>query len=106
MQQIQESDFEARVLKSGTPVVVDFAAEWCPPCRSMIPLLNELSAELAGRVEFVKINIDESPAVADKYGVLSIPTLVLFSNGAKVSALVGGHSKAKVFEWINLEIKT
>ncbi|MDR1031782.1 MAG: thioredoxin [Holosporales bacterium] len=105
MQQIQECDFDTMVLKSNTPVIVDFAAEWCPPCRSMIPLLNELSTELAGQVEFVKINIDESPAIADKYGVMSIPTLMLFSNGDKVSALVGGHSKTKVSEWISSEIK-
>ncbi|MDR1475532.1 MAG: thioredoxin [Holosporales bacterium] len=104
MRQVKNQNFEKEVLNSAIPVVVDFAAEWCPPCRTMVPLLDELFAELAGKVDIVKVNIDESPELAGKYGVMSIPTMILFKGGKQTSSIVGGHSKAKIAEWINSEI--
>ena len=85
--------FEQQVLNSANPVFVDFWAEWCGPCRSVSPVVEELSGEYDGKVDFVKINVDENGELAQKYNVLSIPTLAIFKNGKVISQKVGASTK-------------
>ena len=85
--------FEQQVLNSANPVFVDFWAEWCGPCRSVSPIVEELSGEYDGKVDFVKINVDENGELAQKYNVFSIPTLAIFKNGEIVSQKVGSSTK-------------
>jgi thioredoxin 1 len=98
---VSDSDFESQVLKSAEPVVVDFWAEWCGPCRTIAPALEEIATgALAGKVKIVKLNVDENPKTAAKYNVMSIPTLMLFKNGEMASRQVGAAPKAKLEQWI------
>ena len=98
---VSDADFEATVLKSAEPVVVDFWAEWCGPCRMIAPALEEIAAgALNGKVKIVKLNVDENPQTASKYGVMSIPTLMLFKNGEMASRQVGAAPKQKLEQWI------
>jgi thioredoxin 1 len=97
---VSDSSFEADVLKASGPVVVDFWAEWCGPCRQIGPALEEISGTLNGKVTIVKLNVDENPATAAKYGIMSIPTLMLFKNGELASRQVGAAPKAKLEQWI------
>jgi thioredoxin 1 len=98
---VSDADFEQQVLKSAQPVVVDFWAEWCGPCRMIAPALEEIAAgALAGKVKIVKLNVDENPTTATKYNVMSIPTLMLFKNGELASRQVGAAPKAKLEQWI------
>ena len=85
--------FEQEVLNSANPVFVDFWAEWCGPCRAVSPVVEELSGEYDGRVNFVKINVDQNGEIAQKYNVFSIPTLAIFKNGQVVSQKVGASTK-------------
>ena len=85
--------FEQQVLNSANPVFVDFWAEWCGPCKSVSPVVEELSGEYDGKVDFVKVNVDENGELAQKYNVLSIPTLAIFKNGEVVSQKVGSSTK-------------
>ena len=98
---IDDSEFEAKVLSSGTPVLVDFWAEWCGPCRQISPVLDEIAKEKAGKLVVAKVNIDKSPATPQKYGVRGIPTLIMFKNGQAVSTKVGSLPKSKLIEWID-----
>jgi thioredoxin 1 len=98
---VSDADFEAKVLQSAEPVVVDFWAEWCGPCRMIAPALEELAdGSLAGKVKIVKLNVDENPKTAAKYNVMSIPTLMVFKNGEMASRQVGAAPKAKLEQWI------
>jgi thioredoxin 1 len=97
---VTDADFEAEVLNSATPVVVDFWAEWCGPCRQIAPALEEISAELDGQVKIVKINIDENPATPTKYNVRAIPTLIAFKNGQVASEHRGAAPKGRLMDWI------
>ena len=97
---VTDASFEADVINSTEPVVVDFWAEWCGPCRMIAPALEEISGSLAGKVKIVKLNVDENPATAAKYGVMSIPTLMLFKNGEMASRQVGAAPKQKLEQWI------
>ena len=99
-QQVSDKDFEAEVLKSASPVVVDFWAEWCGPCRSLAPSLDALAAEKSGQVKVVKVNIDENPNAPTKYGVRSIPTLLIFKGGEVVAQTVGSMPKSDLFKWV------
>ena len=97
---VSDADFEAEVLKSAEPVVVDFWAEWCGPCRTIAPALEEIAGS-NDKVKIVKLNVDENPATAAKYGIMSIPTLMMFKNGELASRQVGAAPKQKLEAWIN-----
>jgi thioredoxin len=98
---VSDATFETEVLKSAEPVVVDFWAEWCGPCRMIAPALEEISGAMNGKVKIVKLNVDECPAIATKYGVMSIPTLMIFKDGQLASRQVGAAPKQKLEQWIN-----
>ena len=98
---VSDADFDAEVLKSNEPVVVDFWAEWCGPCKQIAPALDEIAGAMNGKVKIVKLDVDRNPATAAKYGVMSIPTLMLFKNGELASRQVGAASKQKLEQWIN-----
>ena len=97
---ITDESFDADVLKASTPVLVDFWAEWCGPCKQIAPALEQISDELAGKVTIAKVNIDDSPMVPSKMGVKGIPTLMLFKDGQMTSMKVGAMPKAKLMEWL------
>ena len=91
-----DATFKAEVLGSELPVLVDFWAEWCPPCHRLAPVLDELSEEYAGRARIVKLDSDENPETTREYGVMSMPTLIVFRGGEVVSQVIGAHPKAKL----------
>jgi thioredoxin 1 len=91
---VTDDTFETLVLKSDKPVVVDYWAEWCGPCRQVAPVLEAIAAEHAEKLDIVKLNVDENPKTAQKYGILNIPTLGVFSGGEVVKELVGARSKS------------
>src|SRR5262245_22492707 len=101
---VSDANFEAEVLKARGPVVVDFWAEWCGPCRMIAPALDEISGAMGDKVKIVKLNVDESPKTASKYGVMSIPTLMIFKGGEMASRQVGAAPKQKLQQWINTAV--
>ncbi len=96
--EVTDDNFEQEVLKSSQPVLVDFWAPWCGPCRQIAPVVEELSAENSGSVKVVKVNVDDSPNTAQKFGVMSIPTLIVFKNGEVADRLVGVQPKTRLQE--------
>ncbi|MCC5792751.1 MAG: thioredoxin [Legionellaceae bacterium] len=97
---ITDSNFEQEVLNAGKPVLIDFWAEWCGPCRAMNPILEEVAASYGEQIIFAKLNIEENPEVPAKYGVMSIPTLILFKNGQVDSVKVGLLSKPQLSAFV------
>ncbi len=95
-----ESDFEASVLGSETPVLVDFWADWCTPCHMVAPVVEEISRENEKTLKVAKLNVDENPAIAQRYGVMSIPTLILFKGGEEVARLIGARPKDDILKSI------
>ena len=91
---VTDATFESEILKSETPVLVDFWAEWCAPCRAIAPIVKDLAARYSGRVKVVKMNIDENQGTPGRYGVRSIPTVLAFKNGAVVGQIVGARPKS------------
>ncbi len=96
---VSDATFENEVLKAEGPVIVDFWAEWCGPCKALGPFVDELANELNGRAKVVKVNIDENPHAPTKYGVRGIPTLMVFKNGQLTDTRVGAMSKSQLTEW-------
>ena len=98
---VSDASFESDVLKSAEPVVVDFWAEWCGPCRMIAPALEEIAGQLGDKVKILKLNVDENPNTAAKYGIMSIPTLMLFKNGQVAATKIGALPKSKLVEWVS-----
>ena len=97
---VTDASFETDVLKSGTPVLVDFWAEWCGPCKQIAPALEQIAQELNGTVTIAKLNIEESPTTPSRYGVRGIPTMMLFREGRMVDMKLGAMPKGKILEWL------
>ena len=101
---VTDESFESDVLKAGKPVLVDFWAEWCGPCKQIAPSLEKLSAELGEKVTFTKINIDDNPQTPTQYGVRGIPTLMIFKDGQVAATKVGALPESKLKEWVQQSI--
>jgi thioredoxin 1 len=97
---VTDATFDKDVLGASGPVVVDFWAEWCGPCRQIAPALEEIAGEMAGKITIAKLNVDENPDITIRYGVRSIPTLIVFKNGEPVAMQVGAAPKSKLSDWI------
>jgi len=100
LKQVSDASFEADVLKADQPVLVDFWAEWCGPCKQIAPALDELAKDMEGQVTIAKINVDQNGGTPSKYGVRGIPTLMLFKNGQVAATKVGALSKTALQDWI------
>ena len=98
---VSDGSFQADVLNSAEPVIVDFWAEWCGPCKQIAPALEQISEELSGLVTIAKLNIEDSPTTPSRYGVRGIPTMMLFRDGQMASMKVGAMPKQKILEWLH-----
>lgn len=101
---INDSDFETEVLNSKEPVLVDFWAEWCGPCKTMLPIVEEIAGEMGEKIKVVKMNIEDAPETPTKYGLRGVPTLMLFKEGKVVDTRVGGMPKTQLSEWLNGQV--
>jgi thioredoxin 1 len=97
---VTDSNFDAEVLRASGPVLVDFWAEWCGPCKMIAPSLEDLAADMAGKLTVAKVNIDENPQTPMKYGVRGIPNLILFKAGQVAATKIGALPKSKLYEWV------
>lgn len=98
---VTDNSFDDEVIKSDKPVLVDFWAEWCGPCRALSPIIDELASEVGEKVKIAKVNIDDSPESPTKYGVRGIPTLMIFKEGKVIDTRVGSMAKSQLVEWID-----
>jgi len=99
--EVTDKNFEAEVLKSDKPVLVDFWAEWCGPCKTISPIVEDISNDLDGKLKVAKVDVDEAQELAGKFSIMSIPTLLLFKDGESVEMMVGAMSKDQILEKIN-----
>jgi thioredoxin 1 len=99
---ISDRTFDAEVLQAKTPVLVDFWAEWCPPCKMIAPILEQIATEKDGQLKIAKLDTDANPEIPQKLGIMSLPTLVLFKNGKEVSRVVGFRSKKQLVQQVEL----
>jgi thioredoxin 1 len=99
---LTEATFDETVAGSAEPVVVDFWAEWCGPCKMVAPILDEIATEQAGKVKIAKLNVDENPSIAQRYGVMSIPTMLVFEGGEVTKSIVGAKPKAALMAELGL----
>ena len=100
--QVNDANFDAEVLDASEPVLVDFWAEWCGPCKAMDPILDQLAGELAGRVKIVKLNAEENIGIVTRYNLRSMPTLIVFQGGQPVDARIGsGQSRVQLIKWLD-----
>jgi thioredoxin 1 len=99
-----DANFDADVLNAGSPVLVDYWAEWCGPCKMIAPLLDEVARDYDGKVQIVKVNVDDNPAAAQRFGIRGIPTLKLFKNGAEVAGHVGALSKSQLTSFLDTNL--
>ena len=97
---VSDAEFEEKVLKSDMPVLVDFWANWCAPCKMIAPALDEISTEMEGKLKVVKVNIDDNPSTPARYGVRGIPTLILVKDGNVISQQVGAAPKGQIVSWL------
>lgn len=102
MQHVNDNNFEAEVLKAELPVLVDFFADWCGPCKRVAPVVEALAEDLSGRAKVVKLDVDEAPKTAEKYEVMSIPTFIVFKNGVAVNQHLGGLPKEGLIELLGI----
>ena len=99
---VSDADFDAEVLAAKEPVLVDFWAEWCPPCKAMDPIIDDLTRELAGKVKIVKLNVEENVGIVTRYNVRAMPTMIVFKDGQPVDARVGaGQSRVQLTKWLD-----
>ena len=101
---INEKSFEQEVVNSKLPVLIDFWAEWCGPCKELAPILDEINDEIKNKIKMVKINIDENPNIPTQYGIQSIPTLIIFKKGEPIATKVGSAIKSELLSWIKSSI--
>ena len=101
---LSDNSFDTDVLKAEGPILVDFWAEWCGPCKMIAPILDEIATEYEGKLTIAKLNIDENPATAQKFGIRGIPTLLLFKNGAVAATKVGALSKTQLKEFLDANL--
>lgn len=101
---VSDQSFEADVLKASGPVLVDFWAEWCPPCRAIAPTLDEIAKSYEGKLTIAKVNVDENPVTPNRFAVRGVPTLMLFKGGQAIATKVGGDSKSNLTAWVEQNI--
>ena len=104
VQSIKDDAFESEVVNSSIPVLIDFWAEWCGPCKEIGPILEEISNEMGNKIKIIKINFDENPNTPNQYGVQSIPTLIIFKKGEPIATKVGSAIKSELLTWIETSI--
>lgn len=102
---VTDENFEKEVLKKGNPVLVDFYADWCPPCKMLSPIFEKLDKEFENKVEFAKVNADSSPAISQKFGISHLPTVILFKAGEPADSFVGLRTEDDIKNWIKENLK-